>query len=136
MDAPIADALLFTDESTIAERTVDITTTGARSGEPRRIEIWFHSVDGQVYLTGTPGARAWYANLLAHPEFTFHLKNGVNADLPARATPVTAPADRARLFPRIVAGIEAAYEREGSTPRLGTVAEWIEASPLVRVDFA
>ena len=135
MDAAIADALMLTDESTIAQRTVDITTTGARSGASRRIEIWFHTVDDEVYLTGTPGARAWYANLLAHPRFAFHLKNGVREDLAATATPITAPAERARLFPRIVAGIEAAYEREGSRPRLGAVSDWIEGSPLARVDF-
>jgi hypothetical protein len=29
-------------------RTVDITTTGARSGEPQRIEIWTWIADGRV----------------------------------------------------------------------------------------
>jgi hypothetical protein len=28
--------------STVEERTIDITTTGRRSGEPRRIEIAFY----------------------------------------------------------------------------------------------
>ena len=67
------------------DRTVDITTKGRRTGKPRRKEIWFHNVDGRLYLTGTPGRRDWYANLLAHPEFTFHLKRSVRADLPAKA---------------------------------------------------
>ena len=81
MDTAIANALALGAESTMNDLTVDITTIGTRSGEPRRIEIWFHNVDGTVYLTGLPGPRAWYANLLANPRFTFHLKHGVHADL-------------------------------------------------------
>jgi hypothetical protein len=68
--------------------TVDITARGRNTGQLRRTEIWFHSIDGQVYLTGTPGRRDWYANVVAHPEFTFHLKQSVTADLRARATPI------------------------------------------------
>lgn len=47
--------------------TIDITTVGRKSGEPRRIEIWFRQVDGRIYITGTPGTRDWYANLLHNP---------------------------------------------------------------------
>lgn len=70
------------------DRTIDITTTGRTTGRPHRIEMWFHHLDGRLYLTGTPGARSWHANLLAHPDFVFHLKSTVRADLPARATPI------------------------------------------------
>ena len=35
--------------------TIDITTTGRRSGQPRRIEIWFYNVDGRIYLGGSSG---------------------------------------------------------------------------------
>ena len=70
------------------ERTIDITTTGARTGEPRRIETWFYRVQDRLYLTGLPGRRGWYANLRAQAGFTFHLKHGVTADLQARATPI------------------------------------------------
>ena len=73
------------------ERTIDITTTGRMSGRPRRIEMWFHNLDGELYLTGTPGTRDWYANLVAHPAFTFHLKGTHKADLRARATPILDP---------------------------------------------
>ena len=69
------------------DRTIDITTIGRKSGRPHRIETWFHHVNGEFYLTGSPGRRDWYANLLAHPTLTFHLKQRVVADLPARATP-------------------------------------------------
>ena len=69
-------------------RTIDITTTGAKSGRPRRIETWAW-VDGDtLYLTGSPGRRDWYANLRAHPDFTLHLKHGVQADVQVRARPI------------------------------------------------
>jgi hypothetical protein len=114
---------------------VDITTTGARSNEPRRIEIWFHNIDGTVYITGLPGTRGWYANLLAHPQFTFHLKRGVHADLPATATPVTDPDERVRLFEAIIAGIDGLYYRRGSDRRVAHPDRWVAESPLVRVTF-
>src|SRR6476469_1161261 len=79
-------------------RTIDITTTGRTSGQPRRIDMWFHNLDGTVYITGTPGKRDWYANMVAHPDFTFHLKEGVTADLPARATPIVDPAARRAIL--------------------------------------
>ena len=50
-------------EALASDQTIDITTIGRRSGAPRRIETWFHRVNGRVYLTGTPGRRDWYANL-------------------------------------------------------------------------
>src|SRR4051812_27381293 len=66
------------------DRVIDITTIGRKTGEPRRIEIWFHRLDGRYYITGTPGRpRDWYANLVAQPGFTFHLKESATADLPA-----------------------------------------------------
>ena len=74
--------------------TVDITTTGRRSGRPRRIEIWMLDVDGRFFITGTPGRRDWLANLLADPSLTVHLKRKAALDLPARATPVTDAATR------------------------------------------
>ena len=64
------------------DRTIDITTTGRRSGQPRRIETWFYNVDGRIYLSGSPGRRDWYANLQADPRLVFHLKQNVRADLP------------------------------------------------------
>jgi hypothetical protein len=47
---------------------------GRLSGQPRRIEIWYFMIAGRVYLTGTPGRRDWYANLLANPRLIFHIK--------------------------------------------------------------
>ena len=87
-----------------ADRVIDITTTGRKTGEARRIEIWYHRVDGRYYITGTPGARGWYANLLEHPDFTFHLKESARADLPARAIPVLGD-EKVRVLDAILASM-------------------------------
>jgi deazaflavin-dependent oxidoreductase (nitroreductase family) len=107
------------------DRTIDITTTGRTSGRPRRIETWFYRVDDQIYLTGSPGRRDWYANLLATPDFTFHLKQSTAADLPARATPITDPEERRTIFERIHSDLDGIENLEA----------WLERSPLVAVDF-
>jgi hypothetical protein len=41
------------------DRLIDITTTGSRSGELRRIEIGFFNVEGRIFITGRPGPRGW-----------------------------------------------------------------------------
>lgn len=89
---PAARAALATDG------TIDITTVGARSGLPRRSEIWFLQLGGRTFITGTPGPRNWYANLLADDRLTFHLKESVVAALPARAVPVLDEATRCWVF--------------------------------------
>ena len=107
------------------DRTIDITTTGRNSSLPRRIETWCYRVDDQIYLTGSPGRRDWYANLLATPDFIFHLKQSAEADLPARATPITDPADRRMIFRRILSDLDGTEDLEA----------WLEGSPLVAVEF-
>lgn len=84
-----------------AGHVIDITTTGRRSGEPRRIEIVFHNFGGRIYLSGSPRAghtRAWIHNLANDPHFTFHLKGKVAADLPATARIITDEAERRTIF--------------------------------------
>jgi deazaflavin-dependent oxidoreductase (nitroreductase family) len=84
--------------------TIDITTTGRKSGEPRRLEIVFFNFGGRLYISGMPSAertRAWLHNMRANPEFTFHLKQGVHADLPAVATEVTEPIHRREVIEQV-----------------------------------
>ena len=84
---------------------IDITTTGRRTGLPRRIEIVFHNFDGRLYITGTPRAeetRAWLLNLGADPHFTFHLKGSVSADLAATARIITDDTERRAVFAQVV----------------------------------
>ena len=105
------------------DRVIDITTVGRKTGEQRRIEIWFHRIDDRYYITGTPGARSWYANLLATPKFTFHLKQSAQADLEAIATPVEG-AEKKRILDAITASIDS-----------DNVTLDPETSPLVEVTF-
>lgn len=84
------------DVAELADRlTVDLTTRGRRSGRPLRVEIWWFHVDGRFVVTGTPGPRHWYANVLADPHVTVHVDG---LDLPALARPVTDPEARRRVF--------------------------------------
>ena len=107
--------------------TIDITTMGRHTGMPRRIEIWMLVVDGRFFITGTPGPRAWLANLIADPHLTVHLKHGVVADLPAEATVVRDEPTRRRVLEHAVASW---YRSQIPIDQL--VAE----APLVEVVFA
>ena len=106
---------------------IDITTTGKKSGRPHRNEIWFHNLDGQIYITGLPERRDWYANMIADPEFTFHLKGSAQADLPARATPIRNKARRREIFQQMKDRFEG---RRGID-----IDEFVEKSPLVSVEI-
>ncbi|MCB0081938.1 MAG: nitroreductase family deazaflavin-dependent oxidoreductase [Caldilineaceae bacterium] len=110
------------------DQVIDITTIGRKSGQPRRIEIWFHNLDGRLYITGTPGRpRDWLANLLAHPQFTFHLKESTQADLSARAVPITEEGERRAVLTAIL-------QKLGRDE--ADVEEWVAESPLVEVVLA
>ena len=133
-DEDIRRALAITHASPARDRTVDITTTGRRSGRPRRIEIWFYRAFGEIYLSGLPGRRSWPVNLAADPHFTFHLKHGVQADLAAIALPVTDGDERRRIFTDIVTDLN----QPANPARIAQptdVEDWIRASPLLRVTF-
>ena len=118
IDEEVRDALL-------QDQTIDITTIGRRSGSPRRLEIWFHNLDGHIYITGLPGKRDWYANLLERPDLIFHLKQSVQADIPARARLITGPAERERVLRQIL-------DRIGRRDANGN---WLDRSPLIEVDL-
>jgi deazaflavin-dependent oxidoreductase (nitroreductase family) len=132
----VRQALAITDTSMIEARTIDITTTGRRTGRPRRIEIAFYQLDGDVYLSGIPAptTRNWLANLAAQPRFTFHLKHGVVADLPATARVVTDPAERRRVLALFVEQFNQRREPDSPWPE-AMLDEWVEHSPLAKVTF-
>ena len=131
----IRRALELTPASSARERTIDITTIGARSGRPRRIEIWFYRADGEIYLTTTPARRDWYANIVANPEFTVHLKHGVRADLDAVGTPITDPEHRERVFRSVIADLNQPRNPAGIPQPVAPLDAWMAGSPLVLVTF-
>ena len=106
--------------------TIDITTTGRRSGRPRRIEIVFHNIDGRIYISGTPSRkrRSWLANLESNPGLTFHLKGRVKADLPATARIIADEAERREILPHVA-------RNWGRTD----VETMVRYSPLIEVSF-
>jgi len=106
--------------------TVDITTTGRRSGEPRRIEIWMLDVEGRFFITGTPGRRDWVANLAADPSLLVHLKRRAGIDLPATAAPVEDEATRRRVIEHLAAN----WYRTQST-----VEDLVGSAPMVEIRF-
>jgi deazaflavin-dependent oxidoreductase (nitroreductase family) len=111
------------EEALRADRLIDITTTGRHSGEPHRIEIGFFNVDGHIFITGRPGPRGWYANLLADPAFTMHVKESTQADVPARARPIVGEDERRTFFAEFL----------GKLDRVDEIDEWTARSPLVEV---
>ncbi|MCI0815922.1 MAG: nitroreductase family deazaflavin-dependent oxidoreductase [Chloroflexi bacterium] len=86
-----------------SDRLVDITTTGRNTGKQHRIEVALRHLDGQIYLSNSPGPRDWAANLLAKPEFTYHLKQSAQIDVAARATPITDVDEKRKLLTDILA---------------------------------
>jgi deazaflavin-dependent oxidoreductase (nitroreductase family) len=102
-----------------------MTTTGRKSGQPRRIELVFHNIDGRVIVSGKPGRRDWYANVLANPDITFHLVGPVQADLPALARPITEPVERRRVMEQVARNWRSSDHIE----------LFMERSPLIEVTF-
>ena len=106
--------------------TIDMTTTGRRTGRPRRIEIVFHNIDGRIYISGTPTSRKrrWLANLEADPHLTFHLKGRVRADLPATARVIDAETERRVILPHVARN----WGRDD-------LERMVRYSPLIEVTF-
>ena len=114
--------------------TIDITTTGRASKQPRRIEIVFFNFGGRIYISGTPNPnheRAWLLNLETDPRMTFHLKRPVQADLPATARVIR---DRDERRP-IIEQVARAWNRDPETmqaysPLIEVTIPGYEASPV------
>ncbi len=118
------------------DRTIDIITIGAKSGIPRRLEIWFTNVNGRIIICGTPNAkglqghytpRDWLANLRKNPNFTFYLKESVQVELPAKAMEITDPFDRRTIM--------SAPETKWYRDQVNSIEELVEGSPIVEVFF-
>ncbi len=109
------------------DRLIDITTTGRKSGRPHRVEIGFHVLDDGLFIAGIPGRRDWLANLAANPQFTFHLKESIQMDIPATATLITVESNRREVFAKL------AEQRQGGRPM--DVDAWVEDSPLIQVEL-
>jgi hypothetical protein len=115
------------DSATLAQlrrtRTIDLTTRGRRSKRSARIEIWWFYVDGRFIITGTPGPRDWYANILDDPAVIIHANGG---DYPARAVPIDDERIRAAVFDHPDTRW---YTSQAERRRL------IDEAPMIQIDF-
>ena len=121
--------MMSTDSPAVADalrhgHLVDITTTGRRTGRPRRLEITFHNIGGRLFISGIPARsrRSWLANLDADPRMTFHLKGKVRADLPATARIIDDEAERREVLSHVAR----AWKRDD-------LEQMVRYSPLVEV---
>lgn len=111
--------------------TIDITTTGRKTGLPSRIEIWFFRVGGRIFITGTPGHRNWYANLVADSSIILHFKESVVVEAEATATPITEMEERRAILGEIEPRMRRLTDRAAPF----TLDDWLEGSPLAEITF-
>lgn len=104
--------------------TFELTTLGRTTGLPRTVEIWFVTVDGVVYVTGTPGPRGWLANVRADGRVTVTYRGSEHASY---ATELTDPTER-RRFAEAAWRVQPWYAQAGAG-----IDEWVKRSPMVRL---
>ena len=95
-----------------------LTTTGARSGQPR-ISPLVYSMDGDRMVIvaskgGAPTHPDWYHNLVANPEVTVEIGEET---YPARAS-VAQGAERDRIFAQVVEQMPGFGEYQKNNPRI------------------
>lgn len=85
------------------QRTLLLTTTGRKTGQPRTLPLAYFREDGELFVVasnwGGDRPPAWYLNVLADPGVRVQLKRDVFDAVAQTAT----AAERARLWPRLVA---------------------------------
>jgi deazaflavin-dependent oxidoreductase (nitroreductase family) len=115
--------MLLDPDALARHQTIHITTTGRKTGRPRRVEIWWFRVDGRFVITGTPGRRDWMANLSADPRLTIHVGG---RDIEATAAPITDPSFRRKVFTRPQTSW---YTSQAELDRL------VATAPMVEIHF-
>src|SRR5262245_27239033 len=60
-------ATTITDPALRDASTLELTTTGRKSGQPRTVKIWFVYDDRLYVQSGQEGKTDWYRNVLAAP---------------------------------------------------------------------
>jgi deazaflavin-dependent oxidoreductase (nitroreductase family) len=110
-------------------RTIDLTTIGRRSGRPATVEIWWFHFEERFIVTGTPGRRDWYANVLSNPTVVVQARTDrsrTTSDYPGVATVVSDEAFRRRFF---TDGATRWYSTESELEAL------VKTAPMIQIDF-
>jgi len=99
-----------------------LTTTGAKSRQPRVSPLAYFRIDGKLIIIGSfagaPVNPAWVHNLRANPQAHVEvgLESGIDAfDVSARELP---PAEREELFPKVTAVAPGFAEYQSKTSRV------------------
>lgn len=95
-----------------------LTTTGRKSGEPRTVPL-LHLPEGDRVLLvasqgGLPSHPQWYRNILADPHVTVQVGRRTREMTAREAT----PAERAELWPRLVARYADFADYQANTSRV------------------
>lgn len=104
-----------------------LTTTGAKSGEPRLAPLAYFTIDGKLIIIGSKaGADTnpdWVHNLRANPQA--HVEVGTDAyDVNARELP---QAERGEIFDRVVAAAPNFGKYQENTTRVIPLFELVRA---------
>jgi deazaflavin-dependent oxidoreductase (nitroreductase family) len=99
-----------------------LTTTGAKSGQPRVSPLAYFRIDGKLIIIGSfagaPVSPAWVHNLRANPQARVEVgaPTGVRAfDVTARELP---SAERDEIFPKVTAAAPGFAEYQSKTSRV------------------
>lgn len=104
-------------------RTVDLVTIGRKSGQPQRVEIWWFRFEDRFVITGTPGPRDWYANVLTNPRVVIETRHGA---FPATASIIVDEPFRRRFFSD---GAARWYSTQAQ------LAALVETAPMIELDL-
>ena len=100
-----------------------LTTTGAKSGQPRLSPLAYFRVDGKLLILGSFAGSdvnpAWVHNLRAYPSARIEIGTEAS-DVTARELP---PEERDDLFPKITAVAPGFAEYQAKTSRIIPVFE-------------
>jgi deazaflavin-dependent oxidoreductase (nitroreductase family) len=100
-----------------------LTTTGAKSGEPRLSPLSCKRIDGKLLIVAGYGGAdinpSWVYNLRANPRAHIELGNE-SFDVTARELP---PAERADIIPKLTAAVSAFAEYQSKTSRVIPIFE-------------
>lgn len=114
-----------------------LTTTGRRSGRPRRTPLNYAILDGRVYLLSGFGRRAdWYRNLTADPRVSLAMPGRV---VEGTAEPVLDPVEAERGAVAVARNCGFALLFEGVNPLTATderLRAQLAGRPVVRVTAA
>lgn len=100
-----------------------LTTTGAKSAQPRLSPLSCKRIDGKLLIVAGYGGAdinpSWVHNLRAHP--CAHIELGTESfDVTARELP---PAERANIIPKLTAAVSAFAEYQAKTSRVIPIFE-------------